>query len=98
MKDSPKNRFSKKPANKVSPVLTPSELLKHAESIIRFDSETAIRAQHGLTDLVSPSNDKGESPKTTSLEVLCGNSGGVKVKSDAKTPANVFAFTIPKKD
>lgn len=80
-------------------LLTASELLKHAEAIIRFDKEAAMRSQQGVSDLVAPSNDQREAtaPRTSSLDELCGKAGTVRVQSTA-TPQNVVPIGTRKKD
>ena len=80
-------------------LLSPAELLRHADAIIRFDSETALKTQSNLSDLVHPSDDlrsaNGGSP--TSLEILCGSGGGLKIKS-TEAPKNIVIFNSRKKD
>lgn len=62
--------------------LSVSTLVKFAEAIIRSDKEVALRSQHGVTDLVAPSQDSREkgTVRPSSLESLCGKPGNVKIQ------------------
>ncbi len=77
--------------------LTISELMRHAEAVIRFENKSAVDAQSGLNDLVASSNDRttkqdndGQYPTTTEaflgLESFVHEKSVVKIKSqDSKT-------------
>ena len=82
--------------------LTIANLVRFAEAVIRSDKEAALRSQHGVSDLVAPSQDAREprQVRMSSLEALCGKTGTVKIqKTDEPTdsPDNIVAFGSRKK-
>lgn len=100
MTDKKLMRIGKTGSSPKQKLLTPADILRHAEAIIRFDREVALRTQDALTDLVTPSQDhrEGTPAAMSTLETLCGAGGAIKFKSDSAAPQNVVSFAARKKE
>jgi hypothetical protein len=82
---------------------TAEELLQHAQAIIKFDRDMALKSQRGVDDLVNPSQDSRQSKPVSlaRLEDFCGAKPhqGVIVESTSEDSdkSNVVPFSTKKK-
>jgi hypothetical protein len=100
-----KNIFKKPAESQNSRVLNPTDLLRHAAAIIRFDKEAALNAQKDVTDMATLSNDQSIPKTTISLENMTSHRGGVSISDRSKLesnkstpPENIVTFSNRKKD